>query len=77
MLSYVLSISSVINSFVKRAPVLTLRLPSQFITHNNVTRYYMGLLMRKPVFALCEQQRLRSACASAKSDQHLCGSLFR
>ena len=34
---------------------------------------YMGLIMRKPV--LCEQQRCRSACASAQSDQHLCCSL--
>ena len=27
--------------------------------------------MSKPVFAICEQQRRRSDCASAKSDQHL------
>ena len=27
--------------------------------------------MRKIVFALCEQQRLRSDCVSAQSDQHL------
>ena len=27
--------------------------------------------MRKPV-AICEQQRRRSVCASAQSDQHLC-----
>ena len=33
--------------------------------------------MRKPVFAICEQQRRRSACASAQSDQHLCYSLPR
>ena len=32
-------------------------------------------VMRKPVFAICEQQRCRSACASAQSDQHLCCSL--
>ena len=36
----------------------------------------MGLLMshamRKPVYALCEQQKRRSACASAQSDQRLC-----
>ena len=31
--------------------------------------------MRKPVFAICEQQRRRSACASAQSDQRLCFSL--
>ena len=28
--------------------------------------------MRKPVYAKCKQQRCRSACASAQSDQHLC-----
>ena len=28
--------------------------------------------MRKPVYAICEQQRRRSACASAQSDQRLC-----
>ena len=28
-------------------------------------------VMRKPVFAICEQQRLRLACASVQSDQHL------
>ena len=29
----------------------------------------------KPCFALCEQQRRRSACASAQPDQRLCCSL--
>ena len=29
------------------------------------------------VFAICVQQRRRSACASAQSDQHLCYSLLR
>ena len=33
--------------------------------------------MRKPVYAICEQQRRRSACASVQSDQHLCCSLPR
>ena len=33
--------------------------------------------MRKPVFAICEQQRRRSACASTQSDQCLCYSLLR
>ena len=33
--------------------------------------------MKKPVLAICEQQRCRSACASAQSDQHLCCSLLR
>ena len=28
--------------------------------------------MRKPVLALCEKQRRRSACASAQSDQPIC-----
>ena len=32
--------------------------------------------MRKPVLAICEQQRCRSACAFAQSDQHLCCSLL-
>ena len=31
--------------------------------------------MRKPVYAICEQQRRGSTCASAQSDQHLCCSL--
>ena len=33
---------------------------------------YMRHVMRKPVYAICEQQRRRSACASAQSDQRLC-----
>ena len=33
--------------------------------------------MRKTVFAICEQQRRSSACASARSDQQLCCSLPR
>ena len=32
---------------------------------------------KKPVYTICEQQRRRSACASAQSDQHLCCSLPR
>ena len=35
----------------------------------------MSPIMRKPVFAICEQQRCRSACASMQSDQHHCWSL--
>ena len=31
--------------------------------------------MRKPAYAICEQQRRRLACASAQSDQRLCCSL--
>ena len=33
---------------------------------------YMSLIMRKPVLAICEQQRRKSACASSQSVQHLC-----
>ena len=35
----------------------------------------MSRTMRKPVFVICKQQRRRSACTSAQSDQHLCCSL--
>ena len=35
------------------------------------------LNLRKPVLAICEQQRRRSACVSAQSDQPLCCSLPR
>ena len=38
---------------------------------------YLNHVRRKPVFAICEQQRRRSACASAQTDQHLCCSLLR
>ena len=38
---------------------------------------WMGHFMRKPVLAICEQQRCRSARASAQSDQHICCSLPR
>ena len=33
--------------------------------------------MRKLAFVMCEQQRRRSACTSAQSDQHLCCLLPR
>ena len=32
--------------------------------------------MRKPVYAIGEQQRLRSDCASTQSDQQFCGLLL-
>ena len=32
----------------------------------------MSHITRKPVYAICKQQRRRSACASVQSDQHLC-----
>ena len=38
---------------------------------------YMSHVTREPVFAICEQQRRRSSCASAQFDQHLCYSLLR
>ena len=34
--------------------------------------HYMSLVMRKPAYAICDQQRCISACTSAQSDQHLC-----
>ena len=37
---------------------------------------YMSLFMRNPVYAICEQQRRRSAWASAQSDQRLYCSLL-
>ena len=37
----------------------------------------MSHVMKNPVFVICEQQRHRSACASAQSDQRLCYSLPR
>ena len=37
---------------------------------------YLSQVMRKPVEDICEQQRRRSACASAQSYQHLCYSLY-
>ena len=36
---------------------------------------YLSHVMRKPVYVIYEQQRRRSACASAQSDQRLCCSL--
>ena len=34
--------------------------------------HYRNPVMRKPVYAICEKQRRRSACASAQSGQRLC-----
>ena len=39
--------------------------------------YHMSQVIRKSAFAICEQQRRRSACVSAPSDQRLCYSLLR
>ena len=38
-------------------------------------RKHLSHDMRKSVYAICKQQRRRSACASAQSDQCLCCSL--
>ena len=43
----------------------------------HVDRKYLSYVMRKPAFAICEQQRRKSACASAQSDQRLRYSLLR
>ena len=37
----------------------------------------MSHILRKPVYAMCEQQRRRSVCASTQSNQRLCCSLPR
>ena len=42
----------------------------------NHVRYQVGHVMRKPVYAISEQQRLRSDCASTQSDQQFCSSLL-
>ena len=39
--------------------------------------YKLSLVMIKPAYAICKQQRCRSACTSAQSDQRLCWSLPR
>ena len=43
----------------------------------NLACNLMSHSMRKPVHAICKQQRRRSACISAQSDQRLCCSLPR
>ena len=44
---------------------------------NLLLNLYMSNVMRKLVYVICEQQRHKSACASAQCDQHLCYSLPR
>ena len=46
-------------------------------SHEASDVYQMSHDIRKPVYAIDEQQRRRSACASTQSDQHLCCSLPR
>ena len=43
----------------------------------SLVRPYVSHVIRKSVYAICDQQRRRLACASAQSDQHLCCSLPR
>ena len=67
-------------SLERVATELYLQNKDVFLTYHNVpwtlhVRKEVSLVMRIPVFALCEQQRRRSACASMQSDQHLCCSL--
>ena len=40
-----------------------------------IPKWQLCHVMRKPVYAICEQQRRRSACPSTQSDQRLCFSL--
>ena len=49
----------------------------QTACHAHTRKAYMSHVMRKPVYAICEQQRRRPACAFAQSDQRLCCSLPR
>ena len=58
--------------FSYKYPIGTAAAPLIFNSASLYLNYYLSLVMRKPVFALCEQQRRRSACASTQSDQRLC-----
>ena len=48
---------------------------SLIVFRNLVLSKHLSHVKRKPVLAICEQQRCRSACAYAQSDQCLCHSL--
>ena len=52
------------------------KLPQGILT-NILMQIQMSHVLTKPVLAMCKQQRCRSACASAQSDQHLYCSLLR
>ena len=43
-----------------------------FVFFKTISFLKLSHVMRKPVYAICEQQRRRSACAFAQSDQCLC-----
>ena len=55
---------------------LSKRIQKQIREGGVIDDNYLSHVMRKPVLAICEQQRCRSACASVQSDQHLCCSLL-
>ena len=44
----------------------------KFCLEGNCSACHVSHVMRKPVYAICKQQRPRSACTAAQSDQHLC-----
>ena len=48
---------------------------SEFFGSLQCIWWHLSHVMRKPVYATCEQQRRRSAYASVQSDQRLCCSL--
>ena len=48
-----------------------------FKMQNKLTIIIWPMSWENPVLAICEQQRRRSACTSAQSDQRLCYSLHR
>ena len=60
---------------VKNAGSVTLTIawtiPNEFHFIVSLYNHYLSHVMRKPVYAICKQQRRRSACASAQSDQRL------
>ena len=47
-------------------------IPNEFHFIVSLYNHYLSHVMRKHVYAICKQQRFRSACASAQSDQRLC-----
>ena len=47
-------------------------IPNEFHFIVSLYNHYLSHVMRKPVYAICEQQRRRSARDSAQSDQRLC-----
>ena len=61
-------------NLVPYAPVWE-RGQAMLLFSETIVIYDMSYVMRKHVYAVCEQQRRRSACTSAQSDQHLCCSL--